>query len=66
MHIILNGDTHEVEREWSIAELLVSLDLANKPVGVELDGRALTRKELSSSAMAQGSRVEIVVLSAGG
>ncbi|MAT47878.1 MAG: thiamine biosynthesis protein ThiS [Verrucomicrobiaceae bacterium] len=66
MHIILNGDTHEVEREWSIAELLVSLDLTNKPVVVELDGRALTRKELSSNAMAEGSRVEIVVLSAGG
>ena len=66
MHIILNGDTHEVEREWSIAELLVSLDLTNKPVVVELDVRALTRKELSSSAMAEGSRVEIVVLSAGG
>ena len=66
MHIILNGDTHEVEREWSIAELLVSLDLANKPVVVELDGRALHRKELDSSTMTQGSHVEIVVLAAGG
>jgi len=66
MHIILNGDTHEVDSKCSIAELLVSLDLANKPVVVELDGRALHRKELDSSTMTQGSHVEIIVLAAGG
>ncbi len=66
MHIILNGATHEVNSKCSIADLLTSLDLANKPVVVELDGHALTRQELDSSTITQGSRVEIVVLSAGG
>ena len=46
--------------------VIKDLDLANKPVVVELDGHALTRQELDSSTITQGSRVEIVVLSAGG
>ena len=66
MQIILNGSTHTVENDSTVADLLKSLDLLHKPVVTELDGQALSRSDHSSTTLSKGARVEIIVLAAGG
>lgn len=66
MQIILNGRAHTLECQATVADLLESLDLAQKPVVTELDGQALPRGDHNSTALSEGARVEIIVLAAGG
>ena len=66
MQIRLKGNPHTLDGEPTVTGLLHTLQLAGKPVVVELDGRALTPADHSSSELAEGSRVEIIVLAAGG
>ena len=67
MTIILNGESRELEGEGCpVSELLERLGLAGFPVLVELDGQALLKKEFADHRVADGSRVEIVRMVAGG
>ena len=64
--ITLNGQPHSLEQSCTVADLLQSLDLQDKPVVVELDGNALTRDDHSVANVHDGARVEVIVLAAGG
>lgn len=66
MTILLNGKAHPVEAAMSIRDLLESLDLGGKPVVVELDEQAVFPGDHDKVLVGEGSRVEIVMLAAGG
>ena len=66
MQITLNGKAHRLDGEPTVAALLNTLGLAEKPVVIELDGEALSRADHSRVPLSEGARVEIIVLAAGG
>ena len=70
MNITLNGKDHVLDHapdhSVSIAELLQSLGLENKPTVVELNKEALFPREYGSITLADSDSVEIVAISAGG
>lgn len=63
--IWLNGDRHET-CTIAIADLLESLDLPAASLLVEHNGLALLRSEWPQSKIADGDRIEIVRIVAGG
>lgn len=68
MTILINGESREFRpaRFGSVTELLDELDLADHPVLVELNGRALLKQELSENEINDGDKIEIVRMVAGG
>ena len=66
MQILLNGNPHTITSPLTVADLLESLSLGGKPVVVELDEQAVFPRDYGQSPVADGARVEIVMLAAGG
>lgn len=65
-HIILNGKEHVIDGIHTLAALLDSLGMTNKPVIIELDGEAILPREFGQTPLNPGSRVEIISIVAGG
>lgn len=66
MHVTINGETREVPRAMSVAELLVFLELTGGPVAVELNRAIVPRAEHAARAVADGDVLEIVHMVGGG
>ena len=64
-NIWLNGEPCKTET-FFISDLLVSLNLPLTSLLVEHNGLALLRREWSQSKVAEGDRIEIVRIVAGG
>jgi sulfur carrier protein len=64
--ITLNGEPHAITVPLTIASLLESLGISRKPVVVELNGNALPPSEHSIAEVTDGSKVELIILAAGG
>ena len=66
MKLSINGTTQEIPAPLSVRGLLDHLGFGEKPVVVELNLRALFPREFAETALAEGDRVEIVQITAGG
>jgi sulfur carrier protein len=66
MKLMLNGAGRELERGATLSGLLASLQLAEKLVLVELNGRAVPRAEFPATNLAEGDAIEIVRMVGGG
>ncbi len=66
MNILLNGETREISPASTIAGLLAHLNLEGKPVVVEHNEKAVLPRDYRTTPLAEGDRVEIVTLAAGG
>ncbi len=68
MKLVVNGEGMELELEngATITAVLHALDLAEQPVIVEQNGLALLKSEWVTQPVADGDRIEIVRLVAGG
>ena len=66
MKIILNGNPHGIPAPMTLTELLDEIGLDGKPVVVELDEQAVFPRDYPRTTVADGARVEIVMLAAGG
>ena len=64
--ILLNGSPHLLDGPMTLTALLESLGLGGKPVVVELDESAVFPKDYSQRIVADGARIEVVILAAGG
>lgn len=64
--IIVNGQPRQAEGIATLAELLESLGMADRPVIIELDGAAILPRQFASTPLKDGSRVEIISIVAGG
>ena len=66
LSITLNGCPFELPAALTIAQLLARLDLAGRPVVVEVNESAILPRQYPTTLLADGDRVEIVTLAAGG
>lgn len=66
MKIQLNGNSHDLAAEMTVAALLASLGFGGKPCVVELDEQAVFPRDFESVMVGDGARVEVVTLAAGG
>jgi len=66
MKIQLNGKSHQIPAAMPLSDFLASIDLGGKPVVVELNEGAVFPRDYPVTQVEDGSRVEIVVLAAGG
>lgn len=64
--VIANGDPYSIPPQTTIAEFIASLGLPVDSCIAELNGDALTNKELTSTLLSDGDRLEIVRAVAGG
>ena len=63
--ILLNGESHETAAE-TIADLVASLGFPAPTLLIEHNGDALRRAEWPSREVADGDRVELLRIAAGG
>ena len=66
MEIIVNDQPRQVSPETTVAGLLEQLDLADKPVAVEVNLELVPRAQHAQCVLASGDRLEIVTLVGGG
>ena len=66
MKILLNGEPHDLAQARDIAALVAELALPAPALLVEHNGLALRRDEWPQRPLADGDRVEIVRIVAGG
>lgn len=66
MTLHINGEARTIEGARDIAELIAALDLPAPAMLVEHNGTALRRDEWTSHQLAEGDRIEIVRIVAGG
>ena len=66
MNIILNGITRDVPDKLSASELLLSLDLAEKRLALEVNEEIVPRSTFGNYTINPGDKVEIVHAIGGG
>jgi sulfur carrier protein len=66
MTITVNGQSRDVAAEATIAGLLDELNLAGKPVAVEVNLELVPRQQHAQHRLAESDRLEIVTLVGGG
>ena len=66
MTISINGESRKLERSANVAELIEELALPAPATLVEHNGLALRRDEWRARTLAEGDRVELIRIVAGG
>jgi sulfur carrier protein len=66
MQITVNGQSRDVAEDATVAGLLDELNLAGKPVAVEVNRELIPRQRHAGHRLAEGDRLEIVTLVGGG
>ena len=66
MIVTVNGEAREVARAKDVAALIEELGLPAPAILVEHNGLALRREEWAGRVLAEGDRIELVRIVAGG
>lgn len=66
MRLSINGEPREINRARDVSELVAELELPAPAVLVEHNGTALRRDEWPGRTIADGDRLEIIRIVAGG
>ncbi|HKV03471.1 MAG TPA: sulfur carrier protein ThiS [Candidatus Acidoferrales bacterium] len=66
IQLSVNGQARQVEPGADLARLLEALDMSGKRVAVEKNGEIVPRSQYSSTRLADGDALEIVVAVGGG
>ncbi|MDG1150047.1 MAG: sulfur carrier protein ThiS [Akkermansiaceae bacterium] len=66
MTLTINGETQKFNDDLNLQALLAELGLAEKPVVVELNQKALAPSEFKSQKLKDSDQLEIVTIAAGG
>ncbi|MGZ8273269.1 MAG: sulfur carrier protein ThiS [Burkholderiaceae bacterium] len=66
VRLTVNGEPVDVPAGSTVADLLRTLDTAGKRVAVERNGEIVPRSQHSTTVLAAGDRLEIVVAVGGG
>ena len=66
MHILLNGETQEMQVGATLAFLIARQELAGKRLAVEVNEEIVPRSEYAAHQLQEGDRVEIVQAIGGG
>ena len=66
MQITVNGEPRQVAENTTVAALLEELNLAGRPVAVEVNLELVPRAAHADHCLSDGDRLEIVTLVGGG
>jgi sulfur carrier protein len=66
MKITLNGDTVELERAYSISELIVKYDMKKETVVVELNGDLPDKATYDDTLTKEDDKIELIRFVGGG
>jgi sulfur carrier protein len=66
MKLTLNGQARDMESGATVSDLLISLQLAERLVLVELNGQAVQRADFPATKLDEGDSIEIVRMVGGG
>jgi sulfur carrier protein len=66
MTVTINGEAHDIARAHDVAGLIEELGLPAPAILVEHNGLALRREEWTGRLLAEGDRIELVRIVAGG
>ena len=66
MNIILNGQNKQIDPDTNIKKLLISLDLNNKRLAVEVNQEIIPRSDFDQFILSELDKVEIVQAIGGG
>ncbi|MCG8380033.1 MAG: sulfur carrier protein ThiS [Proteobacteria bacterium] len=65
MQVLLNGDPHSLEQDYTIEKLIGNLDIDGK-FAVEINQNIIPRSQYSSTQLKPGDNIEIVQAIGGG
>jgi len=66
IRITLNGEPHEVEAGWTLADLVAAVAKSPKGVAIEHNGEIVPRTVHPATVIAAGDRIELVQFVGGG
>ena len=66
MKVVINGEARDIAAAENVAELIGALGLPAPAMLVEHNGTALRRDEWKTRTLADGDRIEVVRIVAGG
>lgn len=66
MEIILNSEKEQLDRAYTLTELVKKYELSPEIVTVSLNGEVLDRSELDTKAVKDGDSVDILMFMGGG
>ena len=66
MEIIVNGQSRTIAERTTVEALLEELELAGRPVAVEVNLNLVPRAQHAGHLLAEGDRLELVTLVGGG
>ena len=66
MHLIINGQSQNVQENLSLSELIAQLNMKAERVAVERNGVIVPRNDWPQTALQNGDRLEIVHFVGGG
>lgn len=66
MNILLNGQNKNIDHNTNIDQLLISLDLNNKRLAVEVNQEIIPRGDFATFTLSELDKVEIVQAIGGG
>ena len=66
MELIINGDQHLIDSSYSLMDLLVSLEMTQGHIAVELNGEIIPKSTFQQQQLSDGDKIEIVQAIGGG
>lgn len=66
LSVICNGQPRAVAAGTTVVDFIRQLELEPEQTAVELDGRVLSRSEVDSTRLTDGSRLELIRFVGGG
>lgn len=66
MEVVVNGETRALHRSHTIADFVGELELPAPTLLIEHNGTALHRSEWPTTPLADGDRIELLLVVAGG
>ncbi len=66
MKLLINGETREIHQATTVTGLVEELGLPGPTLLIEHNGTALRRDEWPTQTLAEGDRIEMMRISAGG
>ena len=66
MELIINGDQRLIDSSYSLMDLLVSLEMTQGHIAVELNGEIIPKSTFQQQQLSDGDMIEIVQAIGGG
>ena len=66
MEVIINGDQHLIDSSYSLMDLLVSLEMTQGQIAIELNGEIIPKSTFEQQQLSDGDKIEIVQAIGGG